>query len=90
MKANNFTTSKKVLGGILIFTMGGASGYFLKSNILTDSEANSTYYMVCHQEDGKKPRTMVVTGSSLQAHLNHGDHLGSCVTATFPDDTKTR
>jgi hypothetical protein len=33
---------------------------------------------ICHKPNGKNPHTITAAESAVQAHLNHGDTLGSC------------
>ena len=33
---------------------------------------------ICHKPEGKNPHTITVAESAVQAHLDHGDTLGSC------------
>lgn len=33
---------------------------------------------ICHKPNSKNPRTITISRSALQAHLNHGDTIGPC------------
>jgi hypothetical protein len=56
---------------------------------MDNSAASSDVVMICHREDGRS-KTMVIPTSALEAHLAHGDHVGSCIENDMMVETPAR
>lgn len=78
MKTKDYTFIRRLTGTMAVFAAGGLCGYFITKADFFGTQADSTTVTVCHQEAGKNPRTMMISASALQSHLNHGDQIGRC------------
>jgi hypothetical protein len=78
MEMGRFTFLKKLTGGLAIFAAGGFSGYFFTGFTMDNSAASSDVVMICHKEDGRS-KTMLIPATALDAHMAHGDNIGSCI-----------
>ncbi len=77
-------TRKSQLLGMLVFSIGGLTAqthHINSANQIISANGKSApgqMVTICHQTGNGGSHTITVNENALQAHLNHGDVLGSC------------
>lgn len=51
-----------------------------------NNEGNNQMITICHQTGNGGSHTITINYNALQAHLNHGDHIGACTPSNDDDD----